>query len=491
MRTDALVGGIVVCAVVIAAGLWVWMQGYVGTRGTYDIVLCAADSQGITEGQPVTVAGVQVGKVLRVGLEDHGFRDKPAAIHLLIKDQGDTPGALRLHDRFRIESGALLGEKYVRVEAGPAPRGRRLRNGDVVAAQAGPPSIADITTGTKELIDTLTSVATKLDKGLGREDEWASQVSGMLENLTEASREAREVAGSLRGMVRRADLRVDSMLDNLDATTANFRLASGSLNEFVVTTSIPRDAEAAVATARQATERIEHLASRLDEIVASEENARSIKETIANVRDASENVAKVAGKASEIADRGREVMETATEVSENALTISENLADASKDGKEAAAHANNIMARWDRRMAGTEDRLRKIEVQPRLELTFGFESADFQLDADLFFRRRGSDSQVVVGLRDFGGRTDLNLQYAKWLNAQRRVRMGLIGGDLGAALDEDLKGPWSVTLEAYDQARLRVDVTGARELRPGTHLLFGADDAFHRVDPFLGLRTEW
>lgn len=491
MRTDAIVGAVVIVAVAIAVAMWGWLGGFWETRGTYEIILCAADSQGITEGQPVTVAGVRVGKVVRVALEDHGFRDKPAALHLLIRDEGDTPGALRLNDRFRIESGALLGEKYVRVEPGIPPRGRRLKEGDVVVAQEGRPTLTDITAGAKDLMDTLNSIAEKIDQGLGREQEWADEVAAMLENLKEASEEARDMARDMRGVVKRADLRLDAIMDNLDATTANFRLVSGNVNQFVATTTIPRDAEQALSNIREATEQIEELVAELRGLVSGDEYARTINETLENVRQASESVRQVADKAVDIADQGREVMDTATEVSENALEISENLVVASKDGKEAAGHARNIMARWDRRMASTEDRLRRIEVSPRFEVTLGADSGDLQLDADLFFRKRGSDRQIVVGLRDVGESTDLNLQYGEWLTPRRRLRVGLIGGDLGAALDEDFKGPWSVTLEGYEKDSFRIDVTAAREMRVGTHLLFGVDDALDRLDPFIGARYEW
>ncbi|MFQ6131513.1 MAG: MlaD family protein [Armatimonadota bacterium] len=471
MPADAKVGLVVVAGLLAFVLLGVWLGGLLHARGTYEIVVCFRDSQGLRRDAPIYLAGVRIGEVTGVSLEHHErYPQKPAAIRIRLR--GATAEVVNLphyNDKFTIETGTLLGDKYITVSKAIGDRGELIRPGDVVEGfSAG--SVPELLADSRDLVRTLTDVAVSLENTLG-DERVLGNIDTILGNFNRASADAQRLIASLARVTTSKEASLNRMVSNLEATSENFRKASVSLSELTETGDLPGDAGEALASIRQAAEDMKEITDHWRTVMTDETNTANIEATLAHMEEATDK----------------------------AVTISENVAELTEDGKEliaestaAASAARKVLERVDRRMTRGGQAFRDIEVSPRAELTLGFDSNELQLDADLFFRKGHSPSEVVVGLRDVGNRNRLNLQYGRWLDEQTRLRGGLIAGDIGVAVDRQFEPPWSATLEAYDQGPgFRVDVTGAYQVEEGVSGLFGVDNLFNDADVFVGGRYEF
>ncbi len=472
MPADAKVGLVVVIAVILFIGLAVWLTGAVQARNTYTVTVHFRDTQGIQPGSPVRLAGVSIGKVEKVELRpSEDFPDKPAVLTLRLEEPQNPENKPSVSDIFTIETGTLLGEKYVSVTKAVREEERRIKvaqGSELEGYVAG--SVPDLLSDSRDLVRTLTDVAVALDNALG-DERVLGNVDTMLSNFARASADAQRMIASLARVTGAREGSLNRTLGNFEAMSENFSRASADLASIARSGEIPGEAGTAVTRLREAAEDIREITTHLRDVTTGQLTGDRVDEILANVQ---------------------EVSERAVEVSEAIAEAVEQSQDLIAEGTEVAASANRLLDRVDRRLERTSKATADIHVDPRIELTVGLDGGDLQLDTDLFFRKGDSPSQFVLGLRDVGSGDRLNLQYARQVNDRLRLRGGLIAGDVGAAADYSLGGPWSVTLEGYEQRRdFRVDLTGAYRWRDGMSGLFGVDNLFSDVDVFVGGRMEW
>ncbi|MFQ5809379.1 MAG: MlaD family protein [Armatimonadota bacterium] len=497
MTAEVKVGIVVVLgAAMLAVSAYYLNPQWGWWRGGDEIIAYFEDSQGIMPGTPVRLAGVPIGQVERVGLAEDG---QSAKVQMRIDDED---AELYETDRLRIDAGDLLGQKYVNVLRRPSDRGRILAPGEPVPTE---PSIGvgQLVSESAQLVRTVNDVAARIGDVVGdpeimvemrdavhdlqgltaslRAQIAEGRIERILDDLGAASADLRTklAAADVEGVIEKMDQAADEgrqllaaiseediqgAVANMRAMTENVRLASDGLRLVVTESGLLQDAQATMATLRRVSGEVEATATFLREQLTDEERIQRVDAILTN----------------------------AEELSRRSLAISEDLAEAAASGKEAAADAQQIATMWKGRLTKPVKPLGKIVVDPRVELTIGARTGEVQLDTDLFFGKRGSPSQVILGLRDLGDASDINLQFARRVSPDLRVRGGLIAGDVGAAADMHLRGPWGATAEAYERSDdWRMDLTGAYDFGTGLNAIFGFDDVLGGVDPFVGSRYEW
>jgi phospholipid/cholesterol/gamma-HCH transport system substrate-binding protein len=491
---------VVLAAVMLAVSAYYLSPQWGWLHGGEEVIAYFEDSQGITPGTYVRLAGVPIGRVEAVGLGEHpDFRGAGAKVTIRI----ETEDAMLLEgDRLRIDAGSLLGEKFVNVIRRPSRPRQPLDYSKPIPTE---PSIGvgQLVSESAELVRTVNDVAARIGDVVGdpevmvdmrdavgdlqgltaslraqiaegrierilddlavasadlRTKLAAADVEGVIEKMDEAADEGRELLAAISAQD------IQDAVVNMRAMTENVRLASDGLRLAVIESGLLQDAQTTMATLRRVSGELEATATLLREQLSDEQRIQRVDAILTN----------------------------AEELSKRALTISEDLAQAASSGKEAAADAQQIATMWKGRLTKPVKPLGKIVVDPRVELTVGARTGEVQLDTDLFFGKRGSPSQVIFGLRDLGDASDVNLQYARRVSPDLRVRGGLIAGDVGAAVDMHLMGPWGATAEAYERSDdWRIDMTGAYDFGTGLNAIFGFDDLLGGVDPFVGSRYEW
>ena len=268
MSPEAKVGLLVLAALLILAymSLKLGKIGF-GPEGGYRVSLTLDSAVGLTKDARVLVAGIPVGLV-----EDIRLEDGRAVVILRVRSDvplpADTVGSLRTQ--------GVLGEKYVELVPGKSPR--LLKDGDRIRAGKPPGDLDRLVATFNQIADDVKRVTERLANVIGTPEGE--------QNLRELVQGLRDTAVGLRGVV--ADNR-----EALRETVVNLRTLTADLRDLVAHNR-PAIDEAVESTrsltrtladrAPAITENLERLTGRLDAVVA--ENRDDLRASLANLRRA-------------------------------------------------------------------------------------------------------------------------------------------------------------------------------------------------------------
>lgn len=113
-RIEAIVGLVVLSAFALLIFGMLWLNRIEVGRHKLQVKVAFEDAGGLRNGDPVTVSGLEKGKVRSIGLR----RDKPGVVVVLALD-GDV--GLRRDAQFWLLDASMMGDKRIAVNAGSAP----------------------------------------------------------------------------------------------------------------------------------------------------------------------------------------------------------------------------------------------------------------------------------------------------------------------------------------------------------------------------------
>lgn len=188
-RTRSRVGVIVFAAILLFAVMVVVVGGKTGfflARSSYFARF--PNSQGLTGGNQVRLAGVTVGAVQDVEVPKRSGEDLTVRFDI----ERRYRHLVRTDSRVEIKTIGLLGDKYLEVTPG-SPETPLLEPGSEIAAIRGS-ELDKILAGSGDLFENVNSVAESLKTILGRVEKG----EGFLGEMTSASPEGKELSRSLR-----------------------------------------------------------------------------------------------------------------------------------------------------------------------------------------------------------------------------------------------------------------------------------------------------
>jgi phospholipid/cholesterol/gamma-HCH transport system substrate-binding protein len=289
MSAVAKVGAFFV-AVLVLAGILIWeIQGLRFVKGgTQKISVSFPDVAGLNEKSTVRLAGVPIGKVRKIRLDDKGR----AVVDLDVNEDVD----LRRGASASIANLGLLGEKYVELVPGPVGAPRLPENstiqGDV------PVSFDEITKLARDIELDIKDISKNLNRSLGG-PEGEERLKTIVENVRIITDDLRVMIAANRG--------------NVDTTAANFREFSGMMTQLV---------------------------DRIDRLVASNEG--NVTSGIANIREISQKLETTADNLNQITTKIREGQGTVGKLVESEETH-KNLNDALVAVKEGVGGLNKAL----------------------------------------------------------------------------------------------------------------------------------------------------
>ncbi len=195
------------------------------TAGGYEIVISYKFTNGVIEGAPVRVAGVEAGRVKKLILTP----DQETKVDVVVAIEKSVQ--LRRNSIVLINSLGIMGEKYIEILPQDADS-EILKPGDRIIGEE-PTSIADLTRKAKEFAGSLESVFKDGEKG--------SKLSQIMDNVIlmtgEKNREnfsatlvnLNEFSGKMNTFG--TDIETLSQEKAFSETVHNFHAASQSLNE--------------------------------------------------------------------------------------------------------------------------------------------------------------------------------------------------------------------------------------------------------------------
>jgi ABC-type transporter Mla subunit MlaD len=165
------VGLVFVLAVALFGGMWYFLRGTLTGNDTYSFDVLFDDAKGVTAETPVTLAGVQIGKVERVKLTPGQKADLKLQVK---KDLNGSPISIPHGSRFTIQT-PLLGTSGTVIVVPPADAAKRPNDnvregenlvgentGDLSASFDKATLLLDQVTQTTKKVDQLLDSANKL-----------------------------------------------------------------------------------------------------------------------------------------------------------------------------------------------------------------------------------------------------------------------------------------------------------------------------------------
>jgi len=275
-KHELAVGALLIIALAILAYLAVQVGAFRMQAGKYHVQAVFEHAGGVVEGALVSVAGVDVGSVDRIWVEDNQAWMELAIDEDLLLPR-DTSAAIRAR--------SVLGEKYVQLIPGAA-QGTQLADGDRIAATVGQVEIDEMVNAMGPLVaavdpDDMAAALSTISDALADDPERLERMLGdteaMLHNLRVASEQApalvtegRQAVAELRGMA--AELR--PMIDRSDALLGELERAVGPMADAAQqapvlveqATATISDARALVAKLDGSTGQLEGILNNLSEI---------------------------------------------------------------------------------------------------------------------------------------------------------------------------------------------------------------------------------
>jgi|HubBroStandDraft_1064217.scaffolds.fasta_scaffold36892_1 phospholipid/cholesterol/gamma-HCH transport system substrate-binding protein len=219
----AKVGLFVLLTGAAAYGIYRFVSPQVSGGEGFTVHAYIRDATGLATRSRVTIAGIPVGTLESIKLEN-------GAARLDVKVRKDV--ALYENATLGKKSASLLGESVVVLTPGepPAPR---LRDGDEIRTMPDDASPAEIMNEVKQIADSVREVASQLAKSIGTE-QGGQNIREILQNLAESTgalnqtiRENREVLGDILRNVdqitRNANPEMAQILENVRVVTQDVK----------------------------------------------------------------------------------------------------------------------------------------------------------------------------------------------------------------------------------------------------------------------------
>lgn len=417
------VGIILFIAVVAFIAVYYFL---IGVTNFYYVTAIFDNAMSLTEGSAVTMAGVPIGVVDRISLDEN----QRAQVRMKINPKYQIPEG----SRFILRVGLLIGEKFIDVIPNRQAR-TYIRPGTVVEGEV-PIRIEDLLPKTERLISNLTEVSENLKNVLG-DEEFEGRINRSLANIERATARLDQAMATIQSTVTGGQEEIRVTIRNVALASENVLAATQELERFARQGGLQENIGAAVAATRRAVESLERTTASLEGVVTAPEFQEDIRVTV----------------------------RTARETVEQARDILDRL---------GGIFGGGGRARIPTRETGIEAVFRPEDGRFRANLT-----------ATLGSR---SDKFLNLGIYDVGAGNKLILQPGKAIGSQTDLRYGIYASRLGIGLDHGFSDRVFGTLNLYDPYEPKLDIQAGYKLDDTWGLLLGVDDLFDENKFTLGAR---
>jgi phospholipid/cholesterol/gamma-HCH transport system substrate-binding protein len=230
---EVILGAVVFFGILILVAGATWLsENYWGPAGGYKIVTTFESVSGLNKGNPVSLRGVHVGKVLEIHLE----RGRPMVV-VGFRELREIPR----DSRIILKSVGMLGERIVEVQLGNSTE--FFKDGDLAigSSELGMEDMtadaADMTNRVRAVVDSMTSPEniSRMTRSLRSMDSTTTTLRNLLtinesklnatfENLASASEDA-------SGLIGESKAKLERSVNNLDAATTDLASAAKHMTD--------------------------------------------------------------------------------------------------------------------------------------------------------------------------------------------------------------------------------------------------------------------
>ena len=498
------VGLVFVVFGLLFATMWYFLRGGFGAANTYSFDVLFNDAKGVTADTPVTLAGVQIGKVQSVNLTQAQLADMKLQIK---KEINGRVVRIPKGSRFTILT-PLLGTSGTVVVVPPKDAALLppVREGEILKGE----NTGDLTASFDKatlLLDQVTQTTKKVDKLLDAANRAANDpairrsLTQTLDNLDVASSNGAKLTQRLNGLLLEDNAQIQALLKQTQSG------AQVSLNNIQQTTASIRD------TTRENRAQINAIVRNLDDTTSAVAgitgNANTalgggqLQATVANLKLTTDNLAATTAKFNAIAGNFqslsgdpkvqsnlRETVENIKNSSEQASYLIERLNKLAGGRQKPTAAAVIVPGVGGVIVPGGTGSPKPTPAPskgaplylPRVQALYNTRERHFRTDIDAVVPFGLQPVTFArVGIYGFGDSNKFILQGGQAIGPGGGLdaRAGLYASKLSVGADYGLGRRETVSVDVYDPNHLHIDAKGTLMLSPDLGVVLGGENINH------------
>jgi phospholipid/cholesterol/gamma-HCH transport system substrate-binding protein len=276
--TELKVGILVLSGIIILF----YMSFRIGKYGLfreqgYDLFVTFSNASGLDVKTPVQIAGVPVGKIKEIALDDYRAR-----VTITIKKGVNIPA----DSKVAVKSQGVLGDKLIEIIPGPGKtflvQGGKIE--DIILTPNFDEIFTNVSTAAKNLGDTMSEF-----KGLVGETERVN-IKKSIENIQVVSGDFKDLVKANKDNIGRIVDNADETLKGLKTIVKNVEDGKGTLGLLVKDDKLYRDAKDAVSTIKNITSDIEQGKGTIGKLVTDEAIYGDAKDALKNIKDITDGI---------------------------------------------------------------------------------------------------------------------------------------------------------------------------------------------------------
>lgn len=498
------VGAVALASSILFGAMFIFLHGSLSNAHTYTMDVIFDNARGVTAETPVTLAGVQIGKVETVRLT----ADQKADLKLQIKDKlNGQEVRIPVGSRFTINT-PLLGTSGTILVVPPQSSAMlpSIREGSILKGDNSGDLTASFDKATL-LLDQVTLTTKKVNRLLDSANSVADdpQIHGKLiqtlDNVNTVSAKGMEVATHLNDLLLEDNAQVKLLLsqtragtqvslDNIAQTTAMIRDTTrenkSQINAIVrnlndttsavagitgqantaLKSGITENLSASVANLKSTTDKLNTIAGSFQSLTTDPKVQGDLRETIANIRDSSEQAKFLIERLNKLAGGRKKTAAIVLGPGGTAVIVPEMPHVKASPSQSAPFYA------------------------PRVDLLLNTRTNRFRTDLDAVVPLGVSPvSFARAGIYGLGDSNKLILQAGRGIgdSGLLDVRAGLYASKLSVGGDYGLGRPVTLSFDLYDPNNFHLDARGVIKLAPEIALVLGGEDLNRHGGGLVGL----
>ncbi|HMK66609.1 MAG TPA: MlaD family protein [Thermodesulfobacteriota bacterium] len=258
------------------------------TAGGYEVTALFDSVSGLVKDSPVQIAGVEVGRIERIGL-----KDGQAEVTMNIRK--DVP--IYADAKAVIKSQGVLGDKFIEIMPGKE-KDKRMASGGMIQKSRSTIELDDILAQAEPAIQNIRSVTKSLDEVLGSE-EGKANLKETFFNIRKTTEDIRSIAlglshgeGTMGKLIRDDALYKDmrATVSGLKETVIQVQEGKGSVGKFVKDDQFYESTKQAVDSLQRVAQKIDSGEGTLGKLVNDDSLYKEAKATMANLNQATEKL---------------------------------------------------------------------------------------------------------------------------------------------------------------------------------------------------------
>ncbi len=435
IRPAVRVGILVFLAFVAFVLVFLFLRGYALLANRYIVVVTFDNALGLIEGAEVRMAGVPIGRVASVTLDEN----QRARAVLDINRKYRIPKG----SKFIIQTGLLISQQFV--EVFPNRKGKEyIRDGAKLEGEM-PVRVEELLPRAVVILDNLAESTAHLRNLVG-DEYFQHDVRQSARNIEELTAKLDKTVGLIQGNMIRSR-------DDFDAIVSNLRLASSN---------------------------VRNMTADLESFVSDSELQGNMRETLVAARRSAETLEEVAASVERSA--------TSIEALVTAPEFQKDIRETVSDARQTVEAARDAVERVNKLLGGGGGPKFKIPTRDT-NLDVLYVPDDDRLRVDLATSVPLSDSGFLsLGLYDLGVSNKLILQAGKPLGSRTDLRYGLYASRLGVGLDYNFSPRSFGRLDLYDTENTKLNMRAGYRFSESLGMLIGVDDLLGENKATIGLQ---